>query len=233
MKKYLIAAVILAASIFTGCANSSSSTKTDTTLQTSKEYSNTESSKIEMSFEDIIAKSNYIVRAKFVLCEDCGDYYNYTFSPIETIKDKIGEEIDDEFVIRGSKEYNDEQCFTEGEYILPLTCINSVYFDAPVFTLTSYTIIPCDNANDVIMDISVDGISVQSSENLTKVSDFVEYANSVEDCSEPLFRNYITSTSLNDLVRQSDYIVKAVINDEPLRSGEDRGIFHSAGENNL
>lgn len=225
MKKYLIAAVILVASIFTGCANSSSSAKTDTTLSASEEYSNKELSRIEMSFEDIIAESNYIVRAKFVSCADCGDHYDYTFSPIETIKDKIGKEIDNEFVISLSKEYNDEQCFTEGEYILPLTCVNSVYFDAPVFAVTSYAMIPCDNANDVIMDISVDGISVQSSENLTKVSDFVEYANSVEDRSEPLFHDYITSTSLNDLVRQSDYIVKAVINDEPLRSGSDRGIY--------
>ena len=199
--------------------------ETDTTLSPSKEYSNTDFSKIENTFEDIIAESNYIVRAKFVSCADRGDYYDYTFAPIETIKNTIGEEIGNEFVTSLSKEYNDEQCFTEGEYILPLTCVNSVYFDAPVFAVTSYAIIPCDNANDVITDISVDGISVQASENLTKVSDFVEYANSVEDRSEPLFRSYITSTSLNDLVRQSDYIVKAVISDEPLRSGEDRGIY--------
>lgn len=234
MKKHLLAAVIFTAVLFAGCADSDLVSDTDTALSENEETGNTEflaetlnsiRSDVfcrvgDVSVDDIIAKSNCLIRAKFVSCEDCGDHYNYTFSPVETIKNITDKTIEDEIVL---KEYSGKQDFTEGEYILPLMYVNSVYFDAPVFTLSYYAVIPC--GSDVIRSISVDGLSLQSSENLIKISDFVEYANSIEDCSESLSGDYITSTSLNDIVRQSDYIVKAVIENEPLRSGENRGIY--------
>ena len=177
----------------------------------------------EMSIEDIIAASDCILRAEFISSEDSGDRYNYTFSKIETIKDNTGGAFGDKFELSLNKNGDDRQMFTEGEYILPLTYFDSVYFDSPYCDVICDTVISCGGG--IIKSIFVNGSAVEMSEELITVDDFTQYANSVEDRSSSLSGGYITSTLLSDIIEQSDYIVKAVIDHEPLRSGEDRGMY--------
>lgn len=232
MKKILIS-VLLAASLLTGCGNSSPqdeaknalSENNDVVASVNDEYNHTELCKINRSFEDIIAESHCVVRVKFDSCIDDGEYYKYTFLPIEILKDTTNGAISDEISVRYKKDDSNSPCFTEGEYVLPLIYANSVYFDAPIFAISSNTVISYDKYNENVKSISIDGIMQQTSKSTATATDFSEYIKSIEDRSESLDMDYITSTSLDDLVQQSDYIVKAVIDHDPLRSGKTRGIY--------
>ena len=208
---------------FTESVNGTVGTEPAETVGENEEETGEELCLTEMSIEDIIAESDCILRAEFISSEDSGDYYNYTFSKIEIIKDTTGGAFGDVFELSLKKNGDDKQMFSEGEYIIPLTYLDSVYFDSPYCDITCDTVISCGGG--IIKSAFVGGSAVEISEELRTVNDFSRYANSVEDRSSSLSMGYITSTSLSDITEQSDYIVKAVIDHEPLRSGEDRGMY--------
>lgn len=208
---------------FTESVDSTVGTEPVETVGKNEEKTGGESSLRAMSIEDIIAESDCILRAKFISSKDLGDHYNYTFFKIETIKDNTGGAFGDKFELSLKKNGDDRQMFTEGEYILPLTYLNSVYFDSPYCDVTCDTVISCDGG--IIKSVFVSGSAVEIPEELTTADVFTQYANSVEDRSDTHSGDYITSTSLSDIIEQSDYIVKAVIDHEPFRSGENRGMY--------
>ena len=184
----------------------------------------TESEEIEL--EDAIASSNCIVLSKYVSYEATDDYVDYCFEPIEIYKGRVDGLVDGRFFVRWEKEYSDETDlkFAEGAYILPLKYVNSVYFDYPVYNDIGHYIIPC-NADGGLEVISTGGITFNVPDQLTSEKEFVELAKLIEDTSEELFRDYISSSSLGDIISGSDFIAKAKISKEPLQSGSDRGIY--------
>lgn len=170
----------------------------------------TESEEIEL--EDAIASSNCIVLSKYVSYEATDDYVDYCFEPIEIYKGRVDGLVDGRFFVRWEKEYSDETDlkFAEGAYILPLKYVNSVYFDYPVYNDIGHYIIPC-NADGGLEVISTGGITFNVPDQLTSEKEFVELAKLIEDTSEELFRDYISSSSLGDIISGSDFIAKAKI----------------------
>ena len=176
----------------------------------------------DVSFEDAVAASNCVVLAKCLSYNEFDEYTDYCFSLIDTYKGKV----DDTFYVRWSTydSTQDTVPFSEKEdYIMPLIYVNSVYFDYPVYNVYSHMTLHCSGEN--ISSVSVGDTVINSDTSEIKVDSIASYVASVSDTSEKMFKDYITSAALNDIVSQSDYIVKAKITGEPNRTGEDRGIY--------
>lgn len=180
----------------------------------------------EMGLEDAIASSNCVVRSKYISREETDEYVDYCFEPVEVFKGAVDGLTDGRFFVRSDKGSDGAELkFSDGEYILPLKYVNSVYLDNPVYNVMGHYIIPC-SADGSIASISVWGETYSVSGKLASVKELAELIKSIKDTSEQLFEDYIHSTALGDIISGSDFIVKAKITEEPLRSGSDRGIYH-------
>ncbi len=180
----------------------------------------------DVTLEEAIAESNCVVRASYVSLDEFDEYVDYRFKPIELLKGEIDGEIDGEFFVRYDKDFSDDftQIFDGGEYVLPLRYINSVYFDYPVYNVTGHIFLPCGGSGEIEC-VSIDQVLTQTPSNISSVSDFASYTESIADTSTVMFKDYIHSSSLDDIVSGSTYIVKAEISGEPSRTGADRGIY--------
>ena len=84
---------------------------------------------------------------------------------------------------------------------------------------------PSANFRSVSSEYSFSHLTKNRPSTKPSEKEFVELAKLIEDTSEELFRDYISSSSLGDIISGSDFIAKAKISKEPLQSGSDRGIY--------
>lgn len=243
MKKYisLFGALALIISL-TGCAadkssiTSNSETVVSEIINAENETSSSESSGVrpdtvfmswseedQITLEDAISESNCVVRAKHVSFDEFDEYVDYRFHLIDIYKGSA----DDEIIIRWGKEFSDEteRVFDEGEYILPLKYVNSVYYDYPYYNVVGHIVIPC-STDGGIQAVAVDGVMAEAPSELSSVDKAAALVASVEDTSEIFFKDYIHSDVPEEIAEGSEYIVKAVVNDDPSRTGSDRGIYN-------
>ncbi|MDE7193724.1 MAG: hypothetical protein K2O14_07105 [Oscillospiraceae bacterium] len=176
----------------------------------------------QITLEEAISESNCVVRAKYVSFDEFDEYVDYRFRVIDIYKGSADEEI----MIRWGKEFSDEteRVFDEGEYILPLKYVNSVYYDYPYYNVVGHIVIPCDTDGG-IQAVAVDGIMMETPSELSSVDRAAALVASVEDTSDIFFKDYIHSDIPEEIAEGSEYIVKVVVNDNPSRTGSDRGIY--------
>lgn len=179
-----------------------------------------------ISLGKALSKSNCVVRARCDSYKMYQDSVEYHFVLIEAYKGSIESEFtvmwqlydgDADFSVSG---------FVGNEYILPLSCVDIVYTDSPYYTVVGHVFLSCKDG--VIEYASFDGVKAQLPEDLSNTTDIAIYTSLIEDTSSRLLDDYIRSDQLDAIAALSKYIVKAVIDDEPLRSGRDRGIYTCA-----
>lgn len=240
MKKYisLLGALVLIISL-TGCVADKSSissgpesfvSETPGAENSSSEASAVQSDIVFMSWseeaqitlDEAISESNCVVRAEYVSFDEFDEYVDYRFRVIDIYKGSADEEI----IIRWGKEFSDEteRVFDEEEYILPLKYVNSVYYDYPYYNVVGHIVIPCDMNGD-IKAAAIDGIMTEIPRELSTADKAAALVASVEDTSDIFFKDYIHSDIPEEIAEGSEYIVKAVVNDNPSRTGSDRGIY--------
>ncbi len=177
----------------------------------------------QLTLEEALSESDCVVRAKYESLEELEDYVEYRLRLVDTYKGSA----DDELIIRWDKDFSDEfgPVFDEGEYILPLLYINSVYFEQPFYNVTGHIIIPCDT-DDRIKNVSIVDITVDAPSELSAAGNVAALAASVEDTSEIFFKDYILSDVPEEITEGSEYIVKVTVNGKTSRTGSDRVIYN-------
>lgn len=177
----------------------------------------------QLTLEEALSESDCVVRAKYEAMEEFDDFAEYRFRLVDTYKGNA----DDELRIRWDKDFSDdfEPVFGEGEYILPLLYINSVYFEYPFYNVTGHVIIPCDTEGG-IKSVSIGDITASAPSGLSTAENVAALAANVEDTSDIFFEDYVHSDIPEEIAEGSEYIVKALVNDNPSRTGDDRGIYN-------
>ena len=177
----------------------------------------------QITLEEALSESDCVVRAKYESLEEFEDYVEYRLQLVDTYKGSA----DDELRIRWDKDFSDEfePVFDEGEYILPLLYINSVYFEHPFYNVTGHIIIPCDT-DGRIKNVSIGDITADAPSELSAAENLAALAASVKHTSEIFFKDYIHSDIPEEIAEGSEYIVKVTVNGEPSRTGSDRGIYN-------
>lgn len=173
----------------------------------------------QLMLEEALSESDCVVRAKYEALEEFDDFVEYRLRLVDTYKGSA----DDELRIRWDKDFSDEfeLVFGEGEYILPLLYINSVYFDYQFYNVAGHIIIPCDTDGG-IRSVSIGDITASAPSELSSAENVAALATSVEDTSDIFFEDYIHSELPEEIAASSAYIVKAVVNANPSRTGDDR-----------
>lgn len=240
MKKNLFTLFIISALILTGCTRvvPSIAEVTDSTPTAIGETPNTTmnhtepaveytvwADREEITLEQAISESNCLVRAKYSGCKEYENYADFLFEPLEVYKGAVDGLIDGVFYVRTDiGEEDGGLSFADGEYILPLKYVNSVYFDYPVYNVIGHITIPCEDTGAVARIMCGD-TSYNAPAELADAAAIRTLAQNTEDTSELMFEDYIHSTSLPDITEGSDYIVKAKVTREPFDVNSGRGLF--------
>ncbi len=171
---------------------------------------------IEAGLRNTISESNCVVKAEFisVAVTDSGAY-EYCFKPLTTYKGEIPYLADGLIQVRCDNPLD----FTEGTYILPLVYRDSVYFEYPYYNVNGRVVI---HVNE---DGSIPPFSIREKEySFASEEEFLRCTSDMEDTSRQP-SDYIRSTDLNDIIENSQIIVKVKIASDPLRTGYDRGLY--------
>lgn len=235
MKKNLFTLFIISSLILTGCTRvvPSIAEVTDSTPTPNTTMNHTEpaveytvwADREEITLEQAISESNCLVRAKYSGCKEFETYVDYLFEPLEVYKGAVDGLIDGVFYVRTDiGEEDGGLSFADGEYILPLKYVNSVYFDYPVYNVIGHITIPCEDTGAVARIMCGD-TSYNAPAELADAAAVRTLAQNTEDTSELMFEDYIHSTALPDITEGSDYIVKAKVTREPFDVNSGRGLF--------
>lgn len=154
----------------------------------------------EITLDQAISESNTVVRAKYAGCDTFEGYIDYCFEPLEVYKGAIDGLCDGVFYVRA--DIGDDEnglVFADGEYIMPLKYVNSVYFDYPVYNAIGHITLPCGSDGEIGY-IMCGSAAYAAPAGLSDAMAVKSLAQNTQDTSVLMFEDYIHSSALSDII---------------------------------